>query len=197
MPGAGGVSPRSGAVGVVVGLVPSGLVALASALAVRAVPFASALVVFPVVFASTRAVFVVFALARADAVAGDAVVFVLPDAFAVVGLGALAAVVFGAFDVCEAVLVAGADAFGAAFVVFGDDAFVVAAFGACCGFGVEPPLPCAEIITEEASTNAIAEASAVIFRVMNPPEGDKPPTAGWVQAAFQWIHSGSVFKSIG
>jgi hypothetical protein len=133
------------------------------------VAFVSALPDFVVVFASALANFVVlFASAFADFVEGE-VVFV-----------ALAVVVFGPPFVVfgdETFVVFGDEAcvvFGdETFVVFGDEAFVD---DTCCGFGVDPFLPCAGTVTDEATTNATAERSVIIVRVMNPPRGHSPNT---------------------
>ena len=138
------------------------------------VAFLSALADFVVLFASALANFVVlFASALANFGEGDDVVFA--------GFVALAVVVFGAFEVCEAVVVFfGEDVFGAvvvfgpALVVFGDDACAVPFDDTCCGFGVDPFLPCAGTVTDEATTNATAVRSVIIVRVMNPPEGRSP-----------------------
>jgi hypothetical protein len=135
-----------GEVVVVLGLVLSFLAARASALAVFVVRAPSALAAF---------------------VAGDEVVFVFPVALTVVVLGPL--------EVGEpAAVVLGPDVFGA-FVVFCGDTFVVVPLDdTCCGFGADPFLPCAGSVVAEASTNAAAEMNAIIVRVMNPPEGQKP-----------------------
>ena len=100
-------------------------------------------------------VLAVLVSAFADFVPGDDVVFVLPVALTVV--------VFGPFDVAPA------------FVVFGDAPFAVVPFDdTCWGFVVGPLLPCAETIADDVSTNAAAETSAIIVRVMNPPRGHSP-----------------------
>jgi hypothetical protein len=114
--------------------------------------FVSALATLVVFFASALAVFV----------DGD-VVFVLAVAFAVVALGPAFVVFAPAFVV-----------FGPALVVFGDEVFVVVPFDDTCGFGVDPLLPCAGTVTDEASTNATAMRNTVIVRVMNPPMGHSP-----------------------
>ena len=138
------------------------------------VAFLSALADFAVLFASALADFVVvFASALATFVEGDDVVFA--------GFVALAVVVFGPFEVCETVVVFGADVFGApvvfgpVLVVFCDEPCVAVPLDdTCCGFGVDPFLPCAGTVTDEAPTNATVVTSAIIVRVMNPPEGQSP-----------------------
>src|SRR5688572_2780032 len=121
--------------------------------------FVSAFAVFVSAFADFA---VVFASALAVLVAGD-VVFVLPVALAVVVFGPP----FAVFDPALVV-------FGPACVVFGDEAFVVVPFADTCGFGVDPLLPCAGTVTDEANTNATAMRNTVIVRVMNPPMGHSP-----------------------
>ena len=139
------------------------------------VAFLSALADFVVLFASALADFaVLFASALANFGEGDDVVFA--------GFVALAVVVFGPFEVCETVVVFfGEDVFGApvvfgpALVAFGDEACVAVPLDdTCCGFGVDPFFPCAGTVTDEATTNATAVRSAIIVRVMNPPEGHSP-----------------------
>jgi hypothetical protein len=138
------------------------------------VAFVSVLADFVVLFASALANFVaLFASALADFVEGDEVVFVV--------FVTLAVVVFGAFEVCEAVVVFfGEDVFGPAvvlgpaFAVFGDACAAVPLDDTCCGFGVDPFLPCAGAVTDAATTNATAVRSAIIVRVMNPPAGPSP-----------------------
>jgi hypothetical protein len=132
------------------------------------------------VFVSALAAFaVLFASALTDLVEREASVFVV----------ALAVVVFGAF--APAFVVFGDETFvvfgDETFVVFGDETFVVCGdetfvvFGdealvddTCCGLGVDPFLPCAATVTDEASTKAADVKSAIIVRVMSPPRGHSP-----------------------
>ena len=142
--------------------------------------FASTRVALAVLLASTRAALpLAFASTRAVLVEGDDVVLVFPVA--------LIEEAFGPFEVCETLVVFGADAFGPdafgpdvfgadvlgpAVVVFGEDTLTFD--DTCCGFGVDPFLPCAGSEVDEASTNATVETNAITVRVIDPPEGHAP-----------------------
>ena len=139
------------------------------------VRFASTRVVFALAFASMRAALALaFESTRAVLLEGDDVVLVFPVV--------LIEEAFGPFEVCETFVVFGADAFGPdvfgadvlgpALVAFGDDTFTFD--DTCCGFGVDPFLPCAGSEVDEASTNATVETNAITVRVIDPPEGHAP-----------------------
>lgn len=139
------------------------------------VRFASTRVVFALAFASMRAALALaFESTRAVLLEGDDVVLVFPVV--------LIEEAFGPFEVCETFVVFGADPFGPdvfgadvlvpAVVAFGDDTFTFD--DTCCGFGVDPFLPCAGSEVDEASTNATVETNAITVRVIDPPEGHAP-----------------------